>query len=77
VRVYDSATVNLGILSRHTDDLNTARPALRQAINRARDAGDDHSLMMFLSYLAGTEVLAAAWYDWPRRRCTSSRVATC
>jgi DNA-binding CsgD family transcriptional regulator len=80
IRLHDSADMNLGLWSRYTEDLDTARVALRLSIDRAREAGDDFALVAFLAYLAETEVLAgdyeaarsvltaldetAAWHDW-------------
>ncbi len=79
--LYESADLHRGQWSRYTGDLDTAREALQRCIARARDAGDDFALAIFLSYLAATEELAgdyaaaavalregdeiATWYDWP------------
>jgi DNA-binding CsgD family transcriptional regulator len=79
--LYESADLHRGQWSRYTGDLDTARAALQRCIARARDAGDDFALAIFLAYLAATEELAgdyaaaaaalreaddvAAWYDWP------------
>jgi DNA-binding CsgD family transcriptional regulator len=79
--LYESADLHRGQWSRYTGDLDTARTALQRCIARARDAGDDFALAVFLAYLASTEELAgdyaaaavalreaddvAAWYDWP------------
>jgi DNA-binding NarL/FixJ family response regulator len=80
-RLHDSADLCRGLWSRYTEDLDTARTALRRSIDRARDAGDDFAQATFLAYLAATEELAgdypaardalatadaaAAWHDWP------------
>jgi DNA-binding NarL/FixJ family response regulator len=79
-RLHDTADMHRG-WSRYTEDLDTARTALRRSIARARDISDDLALAIFSSFLATTEVLAgdyaaaaaaveaadaaAAWYDWP------------
>jgi DNA-binding CsgD family transcriptional regulator len=79
-RLHDSADMHRA-WSRYTEDLGTARAALRRSIARARDIGDDVALVTFSCFLATTEVLAgnyaaaaaaldaadaaAAWYDWP------------
>jgi DNA-binding CsgD family transcriptional regulator len=81
LRLHDTADLHLGLWSRFVDDTGTARAALQRCIARARDAGDDFALWIFLSYLAVTEQLAgdyaaagaalraadapAAWHDWP------------
>ena len=67
--------------SRYTDDVDTARAALRRSIARARDTGDDLRWLTFLclpggdrgaggDYAAAAAALAeadqaAAWHDWP------------
>jgi hypothetical protein len=79
-RLHDSADVHRA-WSRFTEDLDTARAALRRSMVRARDLNDDLALATSLCFLATTEVLAgdyaaaaaaaseanavAAWYDWP------------
>jgi DNA-binding CsgD family transcriptional regulator len=79
-RLHDSADMHRG-WCRYTEDLDTARTALRRCMGRARDLGDDWALATFSCFLATTEVLAgdyaaaeaavdaadaaAAWYDWP------------
>jgi DNA-binding CsgD family transcriptional regulator len=79
-RLHDSADMHRG-WCRYTEDLDTARSALRRCIDRARDLGDDWALATFSCFLATTAVLAgdyaaaaaavdaadaaAAWYDWP------------
>jgi DNA-binding CsgD family transcriptional regulator len=79
--LHDSADLHRGVWARCTDDLDTARAALRRCVARAREAGDDYALVTLLSYLAATEELAgdftaatalvaeaeqlAAWQDWP------------
>jgi len=81
LRLYDTADLYRGIWSRYIEDLDTARAAMGRCIARAKDAGDDFALRIFLCYLASTEQLAgdyaaaakaldtadttAAWYDWP------------
>jgi DNA-binding CsgD family transcriptional regulator len=81
LRLHDTADLCLGLWSRYVEDLDTARAAMQRCIARARDAGDDFSLWIFLSYLAVTEELAgdyaaaaaaldasdapASWHDWP------------
>jgi ATP/maltotriose-dependent transcriptional regulator MalT len=81
VRLHDSADLHRGLWSGFVDDLDTARAALQRCISRARAAGDDHPLCIFLSYLASVEELAgdytaaaaaldaeravAQWHDWP------------
>lgn len=80
LRLHESADLCRGVWSRYTDDLDTARVALRRCIGRARDTGDDYALSIFLCYLATAEELggdyaaartaleaadaAAAWHDW-------------
>ena len=80
--LHDTADLYRGLWSRYTEDLDTARAALRRCVARARDVGEDWALAMFLSYLAATEELAgdyaaatvalqqaddvAAWHDWPQ-----------
>jgi DNA-binding CsgD family transcriptional regulator len=79
--LYDTADRHRGLWSRTVEDLDTAQAALRRLIVRARDAGEDLSLVIFLLHLAETLVLAgefaaagaavaeagqvAAFYDWP------------
>jgi len=79
--LHDTADLHRGVWSRCTDDLDTARAALRRCIARSRDTGEDIALVNCLSYLAATEALAgdyaaaaaaleeadqaAAWHDWP------------
>jgi DNA-binding CsgD family transcriptional regulator len=79
--LYESTDLHRGQWSRYTGDLATARAALQRCVVRARDAGDDFALAIFLSYLSATEQLAgdyaaaavalreaddvSAWYDWP------------
>ena len=79
-RIHDGADIHRA-WARYTEDLNTARTALRRSIAQAREAGDDFAQAVFLSYLATTEALAgdypaataaadtakavADWYDWP------------
>ena len=41
--LHDTADLNRGLWSRYTDDLDTARAALRRCIARARDAGEDYA----------------------------------
>jgi DNA-binding CsgD family transcriptional regulator len=80
--LHDTADLHRGLWSRYVEDLDTARAALQRCIARARDAGEDWALAMFLSYLATTEELAgdyaaaaaalrardevAGWHDWPK-----------
>jgi hypothetical protein len=80
--LHDTADLHRGLWSRYVEDLDTARAALQRCIARARDAGEDWALAMFLSYLAATEELAgdyaaaaaalrardevAGWHDWPK-----------
>jgi ATP/maltotriose-dependent transcriptional regulator MalT len=56
--LHDTADLHRGVWSRCTDDLETARAALRRSIARAREAGEDYALLTFLCYLAATEELA-------------------
>ena len=79
-RLHDSADMHRG-WCRYTEDLDTARTALRRCMDRAKDLGDDWALATFSCFLATTAVLAgdyaaaaaavdaadaaAAWYDWP------------
>jgi DNA-binding CsgD family transcriptional regulator len=81
LRLHDTADLHRGLWSRFVEDLDTARVALHRCIARARDAGDDFPLWIFLSYLAATEELAgdyaaadvaleaaeaaATWHNWP------------
>ncbi|HEY3648818.1 MAG TPA: AAA family ATPase [Streptosporangiaceae bacterium] len=60
-RVYDRADLHRS-WSRYTEDLDSARAALRRSVSLARDNGDDFALAIFLSYLATTEVLGG---DYP------------
>jgi DNA-binding CsgD family transcriptional regulator len=80
--LLDTADLYRGLWARRVEDLDAARAALRRCIVRAREAGDDWALAMFLSYLATADELAgdypaavagldasdaiAAWYDWPQ-----------
>jgi DNA-binding CsgD family transcriptional regulator len=79
--LYDTADRHRGLWSRFVEDLDTSQAALRRSIARARDTGEDLPLVMFLSYLAETLMLAgdfeaagaavaearqtASLYDWP------------
>jgi len=79
--LFDTADLHRGLWSRYTDDVDTARSALRRSIARARDGGDDWTRATCLSHLAATEEFvgdyaaaaaalaeadqAAAWHDWP------------
>ena len=79
--LYDTADRHRDLWSRFVEDLDTSRTALRRLIARAREAGEDLSLLIFLSHLAETQALAgdfeaagaavaearqaAAYYDWP------------
>jgi DNA-binding CsgD family transcriptional regulator len=81
IPLYDTADRHRGLWSRFVEDLGTSQAALHRSIARARDAGEDLPLVMFLSYLAETLLLAgdfgaagaavaeagqtAAFYDWP------------
>ena len=81
LRLYDTADLHRGVWSWYTDDLDTARAALRRSIARAREAGEDWTLSISWCYLAAAEELAgqyqaaaaaleeagqaAAGYDWP------------
>jgi DNA-binding CsgD family transcriptional regulator len=81
VPLYATADFYRGAWSRLTEDLEAVRTALRGCINQAREAGEDLTLALFLSYLAVTEELAGdyaratdllaevrtleAAYDWP------------
>jgi DNA-binding CsgD family transcriptional regulator len=78
--LFNTADLHRGLWARYTDDLDTARAALRPSITRARDLGDDWALTTCLCHLAATEELAgdytaaaialgeadqaAAWHDW-------------
>jgi hypothetical protein len=79
LRLHDTADLHRGLWSWFTDDLDAARAALRRSIARAREAGEDWALSLFLCYLAAAEELAgeywaataaleeagqAAGYDW-------------
>jgi DNA-binding CsgD family transcriptional regulator len=80
VMLHDTAGLNRGLWSRFVEDIPTARTALRRSVARAREVGEDYTLVTFLSYLAATEMLAgdytaaadalaaareaAAWHDW-------------
>jgi DNA-binding CsgD family transcriptional regulator len=79
--VLNTADLHRGLWSRYTDDVDTARAALRRSIARARDVADDWTVATCLCHLAATEELvgdyaaaatalaeadqAAAWHDWP------------
>ena len=81
LRLHDTADLHRGMWSWYTEDLDTARAALRRAIARAREAGEDWALSICWCYLAAAEELAgqyraaaaalqeasraAAGYDWP------------
>jgi DNA-binding CsgD family transcriptional regulator len=81
LRLHDTADLHRGLWSWYTDDLDTARAALRRSIARAREAGEDWALSLFWCYLAAAEELAgdypaaaaalaeadraAAGYNWP------------
>ena len=81
LRVHDTADLHRGIWSWYTDDVDTARAALRRSIARARDTGEDWAVSICWCYLAAAEELAgqyraaaaaleeagraAAGYDWP------------
>jgi DNA-binding CsgD family transcriptional regulator len=81
LRLYDTADLQRGVWSRYVEDLDTARTAIQRCIARAKDAGDDFMLWIFLCYLAAAEELAgdyaaaadaldaadapASWHDWP------------
>ena len=81
LRLYDTADLHRGVWSRYVEDLDTARTATQRCIARAKDAGDDFMLWIFLCYLAAAEELAgdyaaasaaldvadasASWHDWP------------
>lgn len=81
VPLYATADFHRGAWSRFTENLEAVRPALFRCIDRAREAGEDLTLALFLSYLALTEELAGdyaqatailaevrtleAAYDWP------------
>jgi DNA-binding NarL/FixJ family response regulator len=58
LRLYDAADLHRGVWSWYTDDLGTARAALRRSIARARQAGEDWALSIFWCYLASVEELA-------------------
>jgi ATP/maltotriose-dependent transcriptional regulator MalT len=80
-RLYDTANLQRGLLSRYVEDLETSRAAMTLSIGQAADAGDDYAQATFLAYLAATEQLAgdytaaraaldtadaiAAWHHWP------------
>jgi hypothetical protein len=88
LRLYDTADLQRGVWSRYVEDLDTARSALQRCIARAKDAGDDFMLWIFLCYLAVAEELAgnyaaaaaaldaadapASWHDWPPNPVASS-----
>jgi DNA-binding CsgD family transcriptional regulator len=79
--LHDTADLHRGMWSWYTDDLDTARAALRRAITRAREGGEDWTLSICWCYLAAAEELAgqyrtaaaaleeadrtASGYDWP------------
>jgi DNA-binding CsgD family transcriptional regulator/tetratricopeptide (TPR) repeat protein len=79
--LYDTADRHRGLWSRAVEDLDSSQAAMRRLIVRARDTGEDVSLVIFLLNLAETLVLAgdfqaagaavaeagqvAAFYDWP------------
>jgi DNA-binding CsgD family transcriptional regulator len=81
VPLYDTADRHRGLWSRFVEDLDTSQAALRRLIARAREAGEDLPLVIFLLHLAETLELsgdfeaagaavaearqAAAFYDWP------------
>jgi DNA-binding CsgD family transcriptional regulator len=78
--LHDTAGLNRGLWSRFVEDIPTARAGLHRSVARAREVGEDFTLVTFLSYLASTEVLAGdyaaaadaltaareaeAWHDW-------------
>jgi hypothetical protein len=81
IPLYDTADRHRGLWSRFVEDLDTSQAALRRLIARAREAGEDLPLVIFLLHLAETLELsgdfeaagaavaearqAAAFYDWP------------
>jgi DNA-binding CsgD family transcriptional regulator len=81
VPLYATAAFHEGVWSRYTENLEVVRPALLSSISKAREAGEDLTLALFLSHLALTEELAGdyakatvilaevaaleAAYDWP------------
>jgi DNA-binding CsgD family transcriptional regulator len=81
IPLYDTAGRHRGLWSRAVEDLDTSQAALRRLIARAKDAGEDLSLVIFLSHLAETLELSGdfeaagaavaearqvdAFYDWP------------
>ena len=91
VPLHDIADRHRGTRYLNTENLDTARSALLRCIARAREAGENLALTVFLSYLARTEQLAGnyakaatilaevraleAAYDLPP--CSSSLVPQC
>jgi hypothetical protein len=81
IPLHDTADLHRAVWSGYTEDLRTARPAILRCIARAREAGEDLLLAIFLSNRALTEELAGdysaagdilaevgdlqASYDWP------------
>jgi hypothetical protein len=81
IPLHDSADLHRALWSGYTEDLRTARPAMLRCIGRAREAGEDLLLAIFLShralaeefagdYAAAGEILTEvgeleAQYDWP------------
>ncbi len=81
IPLHDTADLHRALWSGYTEDLRTARPAMLRCIARARDAGEDLLLAIFLSHRALAEELAGGYaeaaeilaevgdleaqYDWP------------
>jgi DNA-binding CsgD family transcriptional regulator len=81
IPLHDSAGLHRALWSGYTEDLRTARPAMQRCITRAREAGEDLLLAIFLSHRALAEELAGGYaeaaeilaevgdlegtYDWP------------
>ena len=58
IQLHDTADRHRGTRYLNAENLDAARPALLRCVARAREAGEDLVLAVFLSYLARTEQLA-------------------
>jgi ATP/maltotriose-dependent transcriptional regulator MalT len=63
IPLHDTADLHRGLWSGYTEDLRTAGPAMLRCIARARDAGEDLLLAIFLSHRALAEELAGGYAE--------------
>lgn len=76
IPLYQTADVCRAVWYRCVEDLDASRAALRRCAARAREAGEDMALWLFLHYAAQTEELAGDYASAEKALAEASTIAS-